>query len=109
MKATFWLTSLLIAALTGPAYADVLEMPTEAMPAEEMPATDTATDSATEAETFTVTLPGRGMTTDQVEERFGSPSEKIAPVGEPPISRWVYNGFIVYFEYDHVIHAVNTQ
>jgi hypothetical protein len=27
-------------------------------------------------------------------------------VGKPPISRWEYPGFIVYFESDHVIHSV---
>ena len=29
-----------------------------------------------------------------------------AAVGEPPISRWVYADFVVFFEYDRVIHAV---
>jgi len=50
--------------------------------------------------------PTRGMTESRVEERFGSPVSKVAPVGEPPISRWEYPGFIVYFEYDRVIHTV---
>jgi hypothetical protein len=30
----------------------------------------------------------------------------IPAVGRPPISRWEYPGFIVYFEHEHVIHAV---
>lgn len=50
--------------------------------------------------------PARGMTQDRVEAEFGTPESRIAPVGDPPISRWEYAGFIVYFEYDRVIHAV---
>lgn len=50
--------------------------------------------------------PSRGMTMARVESRFGAPSAKGTPVGEPPITRWDYPGFVVYFEYDHVIHAV---
>jgi hypothetical protein len=49
--------------------------------------------------------PRRGMTMDAVEARYGAPAARVAPVGDPPISRWEYPGFIVYFEYDHVIHA----
>lgn len=50
--------------------------------------------------------PARGQSKAQVEARFGSPIATIAAVGEPPISRWEYAGFVVYFEHDHVIHAV---
>ena len=50
--------------------------------------------------------PARGMTKDRVESRFGAPSAKGSPVGEPPITRWDYPSFVVYFEYDHVIHSV---
>jgi hypothetical protein len=46
------------------------------------------------------------MTMHEVSEKFGAPANKIAPVGAPPISRWEYAGFVVYFEGDHVIHAV---
>lgn len=53
--------------------------------------------------------PSRGMTQASVEARFGSPVQKVAAVGDPPISRWVYPGFTVYFEYDRVIHAVVTK
>ena len=49
--------------------------------------------------------PRRGMSMDSVESRFGAPSSRISAVGEPPISRWEYPGFIVYFEYEHVVHA----
>jgi len=53
-----------------------------------------------------VATPGRGMTMNQVAQQFGAPVSKVPPVGKPPISRWHYPGFIVYFEYDHVIHSV---
>lgn len=49
--------------------------------------------------------PQRGMTQQQVESSFGSPVEKIQAVGEPPISRWVYDKYTVYFEHEYVIHS----
>lgn len=55
---------------------------------------------------FELELPHKGMTMDQVERRFGTPTSKKAPVGEPPITRWVYPDYTVYFEYQYVIHAV---
>ena len=53
-----------------------------------------------------VATPTRGMTMDQVATKFGTPVTKVPAVGKPPISRWEYPGFVVYFEYDHVIHSV---
>lgn len=50
--------------------------------------------------------PQSGTTQASVEARFGAPVAKRVPVGDPPISRWEYADFIVYFEYDRVIHAV---
>ena len=50
--------------------------------------------------------PSRGMTQAAVEARFGIPNRRVAAVGDPPISQWEYSGYIVYFEYDRVIHAV---
>jgi hypothetical protein len=50
--------------------------------------------------------PVRGTTQAQVEARYGSPVSKKAAVGDPPISRWEYQDFTVYFEHDRVIHAV---
>jgi len=50
--------------------------------------------------------PSRGMTQASVESKYGSPTSVEAAVGEPPISRWVYADFVVFFEYDRVIHAV---
>ena len=50
--------------------------------------------------------PTRGQSMETVEARFGEPSSKASPIGDPPISRWEYPGFTVFFEYDHVIHSV---
>lgn len=50
--------------------------------------------------------PTRGMSMANVEARYGAPSARVAAVGDPPISRWEYPEFVVYFEYDHVLHAV---
>ena len=54
----------------------------------------------------TTERPSRGQTMATVETRVGSPSSKASAVGAPPIARWEYPGFTVFFEYDHVIHAV---
>lgn len=54
-------------------------------------------------------LPERGMTKSAVERAFGAPEQKRAPVGQPPISRWVYADFTVYFEGDYTLHAVSHQ
>jgi len=43
-----------------------------------------------------------------VEKRFGAPTSRHPAVGQPPITRWDYPGFSVFFEYDRVIHAVVT-
>lgn len=53
-----------------------------------------------------VPRPKSGLSMDQVNARFGSPGQQIAAVGEPPISRWVYDAYTVYFERDRVIHSV---
>ncbi len=47
-----------------------------------------------------------GLSEQAVLARFGEPLERIAPVGQPPISRWVYETFTVYFEYNTALHAV---
>jgi hypothetical protein len=50
--------------------------------------------------------PTRGSSMAQVERQFGEPTQRYGAVGEPPITRWVYPQFVVYFEHSHVIHAV---
>lgn len=53
-----------------------------------------------------VNLPQRGTSTSQVQRQHGEPTTRHAAVGQPPITRWDYPGYSVYFEYDHVVHAV---
>ena len=52
--------------------------------------------------------PKRGSTMGDVEKRFGAPVDKHATVGQPPITRWDYNGFAVVFERDRVVDSVVT-
>lgn len=53
-----------------------------------------------------VEMPRHGQSQDQVRSEFGQPQGVKGPVGQPPITQWFYNDFVVYFEHDHVIHAV---
>jgi hypothetical protein len=53
-----------------------------------------------------VERPARGTTMSNVEARFGAPQSRHATVGQPPITRWDYGSFSVFFEGDRVIHAV---
>ena len=52
--------------------------------------------------------PARGMSMEKVEATFGTPSNRGQAVGEPPITRWEYPGFVVYFEHHLVIHTVGV-
>ena len=79
------LSSLLAAGTAG---AETMEMPKLGPPALDEPV----------APATSVTLPGRGMTMTQVEERFGLPASKYDEVGDPPITRWMYTDFTVYIE-----------
>jgi len=53
-----------------------------------------------------VETPQRGITMAAVEAKFGAPSNKSSPVGNPPITKWFYPNFVVVFENDKVLHAV---
>jgi hypothetical protein len=53
-----------------------------------------------------ITTPSRGALMNKVEAQFGAPTERHGAVGNPPITRWDYPGFSVFFERDHVIHSV---
>ena len=86
---TISLVALLLAA-SGTAGADTLQMRGAVAPHEDG-------------------RPTRGMTQASVESKYGAPAAVKAPVGDPPITRWEYSDFIVYFEYDKVIHAVRKR
>ena len=50
--------------------------------------------------------PKRGTSMSAVSAQFGEPKSKKGPVGQPPITRWEYPAYSVYFEYDKVIDSV---
>ena len=56
-----------------------------------------------------VPRPVRGMSMQTVLERFGEPRERLPAVGEPPITRWVYERFTVYFEGDLTLRALVSR
>ena len=58
------------------------------------------------AEMQQVDRPFKGMDRQSVYETFGTPVRQTTPMGEPPITSWVFDNFTVYFEYDYVIHTV---
>ena len=57
-------------------------------------------------EASVIEKPRTGMSSEQVRAQFGEPSAATPAVGDPPISRWEYPNYFVFFEHDHVIHAV---
>lgn len=90
-------TSVLVSAaaalaLSGPAFADELQVPNPSASGDK---------------------PVSGMSMERVEAKYGAPSRRVPAVGgastaQPPITRWEYPGFVVYFENDHVVHTVTT-
>ena len=54
-------------------------------------------------------MPMRGISMESVLGEFGEPDERFGPVGEPPITEWVYGSFRVYFEYQVVLHAIDLN
>ena len=84
--------TLLMAALflAGPALAETLSTATG--------------DPAAAAE-----RPHRGSTMASVQSQYGEPTNRHAAVGTPPITRWDYPQFAVYFENDRVLHAVAVR
>ena len=68
-----------------------------------------ATDNGIAVKQSGVATPTRGMTMSQVQSKFGAPATKVPAVGNPPIARWEYPGYVVFFEHDHVIHSVVTS
>lgn len=91
MRKTFLFA--LLALLPLAAQAETLAMPPDAAPA------------------AVGAIPGKGMSMADVTRTFGEPRQKHAPAGgdapqHPPIHRWDYEGFSVFFERGTVIDAV---
>ena len=58
--------------------------------------------------------PTHGMSTAQVQAKFGAPASQLDPRGGqkrawPTINRWVYPGYTVYFAHDRVIDVAANQ
>jgi hypothetical protein len=66
-------------------------------------------DDQVQVRDSTVDKPKRGISMSQVEAKFGAPVTKHDAVGSPPITRWDYAGFSVFFEHDRVIDSVATS
>jgi hypothetical protein len=66
----------------------------------------TVVDMPSDGGDASVTLPRRAMTMAQVERHYGIPRVRRDTVGDPPITRWDYADFSVFFEHDRVLHAV---
>ncbi|HET9447696.1 MAG TPA: hypothetical protein VFO35_15630 [Steroidobacteraceae bacterium] len=78
--------------LSGPAFADELKVP---------------------AASGGAGKPTSGMSMETVEAKYGAPIRRAPAVGgataaQPPITRWEYPGFVVYFEHNKVVHTVTT-
>jgi hypothetical protein len=50
--------------------------------------------------------PMRGMSMEQVKQRYGLPASEHPQVGDPPITRWDYDQYSVFFEYQYVLTSV---
>src|SRR6266481_1581051 len=95
MRPTATLLSLIVA--TG-VFATAASLAQE--PSTTAPASSTATSTATSMS------PARGSTMESVRAKFGAPSQEEPAVGRPPITRWDYPGYVVFFENDRVLHTV---
>ena len=56
-----------------------------------------------------IKMPTHGDKQAQVIQQFGEPSKRHASVGQPPITRWDYPGFSVYFEQSSVVNSVQIH
>ncbi len=59
-----------------------------------------------QGQAWNIDTPSLGLSKSQVDSIYGSPMNKTGPVGEPAIYTWEYEYFNVFFENEHVIHAV---
>ncbi len=58
---------------------------------------------------YSTQKPKKGMSKAQVRKIYGEPIKTYSAIGEPPITRWKFAEFTVYFEFNHVVHAVNNS
>ncbi len=83
----FLFVATLVLAGTGQAIADVLLLESiESAPA--------------------ISTPHTGMNMASVRTSYGEPSTEHDAIGDPPITRWDFPDYSVFFEYDLVLHSV---
>ena len=92
MRSPYLAFALLLAASPLATRADVIEMPEPGTPA-------------------ALSKPSKGATMNSVLQQFGAPTTQHPAVGggskhQPPITRWDYPGYSVFFENSHVVDAV---
>jgi len=80
----------LLAGAASPVWSDTVKIPVGQQPVSEQD------------------VPRMGMKKAEVERQYGTPQVRKAAVGEPPISRWDYSNFSVYFEGNTVLHTVQA-
>jgi len=110
MQKTLLLAAATLLMASATAYADNLSMPETPQPQTAEEATPSVTTEIPAAAPD-IKLPGKGQTMAQVAKDFGEPKVKHPAVGggqprQPPITRWDYEGFSVFFEHSHVVDAV---
>jgi hypothetical protein len=66
-------------------------------------------DGKVAVEPAAIPQPARGSLMKTVEKQFGAPATRHPTVGKPPITRWDYANFSVFFEGDRVIDTVATN
>ncbi|MGJ8670675.1 MAG: hypothetical protein ACSHXK_14390 [Oceanococcus sp.] len=96
------LAGIILGIAIAPAHADIITLP--GGPANERPTDPQVLEQPSDIDRSG--LPRRGMLKEQVRAQYGEPVAMNAAVGDPPISRWTYDDFVVFFEYKHVINAV---
>ncbi len=53
-----------------------------------------------------ISTPRNGMNMTSVRASYGEPSSEHDAIGDPPITRWDFPDYSVFFEYDLVLHSV---
>ncbi|NOQ93885.1 MAG: hypothetical protein GQ547_04525 [Methylophaga sp.] len=91
-KMSLIIAGALLLSTSLPSYADVLSIATPSY----------STPNSTQG----VLRPTRGMTMNDVEQKYGQAESKSGPVGDPAITTWRYPHFSVFFESNIVIHSV---
>jgi hypothetical protein len=81
----------LMSLMTMPIYADVISVP------------------LSQSAQMKGKKPSQGSTKEQVVSLYGEPLNRLEAIGNPPITRWIYSHFTVFFEYNKVIHSVTHK